>query len=475
MIDATARDPYPCRMGVRASINRVLVLAALAGAPAAAGATTWAIQSVDVGSNSGTSTSLGIVQGFPVIAYFGAPRNLKYAAMDHQTFVWNLRRIDAGGEYTSLAVDAAGIVHVGYLDDATHQLKYYRNSGGQGSIQVIDSETGQGGMGYFNSIQVDRFGVPHISYYYWRSPNGTVTSDRLKYADANGVGWTPAFADPQVGRGRYNSLAIDPNGQNPVIAYYDAAGGGKLRIAGRISGTWATLVVDSVGNPGRFNSIALDASLNEHISYIASTPLELRYAAFNGSTWSYEDVAPVGASGTVTPGTSLVLDSTGKAHIAFYSGVTGTLKYATRNGLNNWTIETVDSLPGGNVGGYCSLKLDGTNRPIISYYDATNQQLKIAYGDYPDGDGDGIPDAFDICPVDPDCNKNGIVDGKEGGVLVGVSGFPQLKDEPIFGCGSLAALYGGKPPGGGPPPADLLFLLAPAAYLLLRKSSRSRV
>jgi len=268
-----------------------------------------------------------------------------------------------------------------------------------------------------------------------------------------------------------------------VIAYYDAGGQGpptafsrKLRLAGEISpGTWVSLVVDSVGDPGRFNSIALDAAGHEHISYIASTPLELRYAAFNGSTWSYEDVAPVGAAATVTPGTSLALDAGGFPHIAFYDGAARELKYATRNGPNSWTVETVDSLTGGDVGGYCSLKLDGTGRPLISYYDATNQQLKIAYGGYPDDDGDGIPNAFDAFPEVADHNNNGIPDGKEGGVLVGVSGIPQLKDEPIFGCGSLAALYGGKPPGGGPPPADLLFLLAPAVYLLLRKSSRRRV
>jgi len=54
MIDATARDAYPSRMGVRASIVRILMLASLAGPPAAGGATTWAIQNVDVGSNSGT-------------------------------------------------------------------------------------------------------------------------------------------------------------------------------------------------------------------------------------------------------------------------------------------------------------------------------------------------------------------------------------------------------------------------------------
>jgi hypothetical protein len=426
-----------------------------------------------VGSSSGTSTSLGVVQGFPVIAYFGSPRNLMYAAMDRQSpYGWKLRRVDAGGEYTSLAVDALGAVHVGYIDDVTHQLKYYLNFGGQSAIQIIDSETGQGGMGFFNSIQVDATtGRPHISYYYWRSPDGTATSDRLKFADATGSGWTPALADPQVGRGRYNSLAVDPTG-NPVIAYYDTTR--KLRLAGRISGTWISIVVDSLGDPGRFNSIALDPAGHEHISYIAATPLELRYAVSNGVTWALEDVAQVGIAGTVTPGTSLALDASNFPHIAFYDGAAGKLKYASRVGANNWTVETVDSLIGGDVGAYCSLKLDGTGRPVISYYDATNQMLKIAYGNYPDGDSDGIPDAFDAFPIVADHNNNGIPDGKEGGVLVGVSGIPRLPDEPIFGCGSLAALYATKPPGGGPPPADLLFLLAPAAYLLLRRSSRRR-
>jgi hypothetical protein len=115
----------------------------------------------------------------------------------------------------------------------------------------------------------------------------------------------------------------------------------------------------------------------------------------------------------------------------------------------------------GDVGGYSSLVLDALDRPVISYLDNTSQALKIAYGDYPDQDSDGIPDVFDGCPSNPDCDGNGIVDGKEGAPKT-----IRLKDEPIFGCGSLS----GGPPGGSPPPVDLLFLLAPAAYLLRRRS-----
>jgi hypothetical protein len=168
--------------------------------------------------------------------------------------------------------------------------------------------------------------------------------------------------------------------------------------------------------------------------------------------------------------TSLALDSGGNPHVAFYDALSDSVRYASRSGVSTWSVVGVDRV--GNGGGYCSLRLDRLIRPIISYYDAATQSVKVAYGNYPDGDGDGIPDVFDAFPADPDHNHNGILDGREGGVTQGV-GTGRLGDEPIFGCGSLAALYGARPPGGGPPPADLLFLLGPAAFLLYRRTRPS--
>ena len=433
-------------------------------------AKTWAIQNVDAGSSSAAPTSVGLVQGYPVISYFGSPHNLRYAALNPQTKVWNLLRVDAGGEFTSLAVDPAGVVHVAYLDAVTLQLNYWRNNLGQGSIQLIDSETGQGGMGFYNSIRADDQGTPHVSYYYSRSPDGSTTADRLKYAELNGSTWQTVFADPTPGRGRYNSLAIDAATNNPQIAYYDRTAK-VLRLAKRIANLWTTQGVDSAGDPGRFNSIALNASGLPRISYIAATPLQLRYASFNGALWTFEDVGGVGLVGDRSV-TSLKLDSSGNPHISYYDAAAGALKYASRSAGGVWTIQTVDDV--GDVGWYSSLVLDSQNRPIISYLDGTSQALKIAYGDYPDQDNDGIPDAFDPCPTNPDCNSNGVVDGKEGGVQ-STDGAFRLKDEPIFGCGSLAALSGFRPPGGGPPPPfDLLALLAPGVYLLLRRFCNRR-
>ncbi len=448
---------------------RVLTLsmALLAGAVGTVSAETWVIQFVDVGSSSGASTSLGLVQGFPVISYFGSSRNLKYASLNPKTRVWNLVRVAAGGEFTSLDADSSGIVHVGYLDADALQLKYWRLNQGQASIQLIDSESGQGGMGYYNSIRLDGQGTPHISYYYWRAPNGSTAADRLKYAELTGSGWSPVFVDSVVGRGRYNSLALDGSG-NPQIAYYDA-GRKVLRLASRVANIWTNQGVDSVGNPGWFNSIALNAQGLARISYIAATSNELRYASFNGALWTFEDVAGIGSVQSFSV-TSLALDSGGNPHISYYDAGTGSLMYASRSIGGTWATQVVDN--SGDVGGYSSLKLDSQDRPIISYFDATTLALKIAYGNYLDQDADGIPDPFDPCPTNPDCNSNGIVDGREGGVTAGAAGTNRLENEPIFGCGSLAGLYGNGPPGGGAPPADLLFLFAPAFYLLRKRLLR---
>ena len=448
----------------RTRILLSLFAALMTGAPGAASAETWAIQVVDAGSAGAASTSLGLNAGYPVISYFGAPRNLNFAALDAQSKLWTLRRVDAGGEYSSLAVDGSGIVHVGYIDANTLDLKYWRYNAGQGSIQVIDSETGQGGMNFFNSIQVDAQGTPRISYYHWRTSTG-LAADRLRYAVDGASSWSTEPVDSVPGRGKYQSLALDAAG-NSQIAYYDTAR--TLRLAVRGASTWTSQQVDAAGDPGRFNSLAVDASGDPHVSYIAAIPNQLRYAFQVLTVWRFEDVAGVGAVENSSV-TSLALDASGNPHIAYYDAATDSLKYASRSSSGVWTTQRIDAV--GSTGGYCSLKLDSGNRPIISYYDATTRSIKIAYGDYPDGDLDGIPNVFDPCPTNADCNSNGIVDGREGGTMAGAPGtVGRLPDESIFGCGSLAALYGaGGPPRGGPP-ADLLFLLAPGVYLFLKRS-----
>src|SRR5258705_1385607 len=124
--------------------HRILLLLALI-VPSFALAQTWSLQAVDVSSARAGSTSLALDvsggQSYPLIAYFGAPRNLKAGLFNQNTKIWGLASIDAGGEFSSADLDALGVLHVAYLDGGTGDLKYWRLSGGS-SIPLVDTNAG---------------------------------------------------------------------------------------------------------------------------------------------------------------------------------------------------------------------------------------------------------------------------------------------------------------------------------------------
>src|SRR5258705_10396205 len=125
--------------------HRILLLLALI-APSFASAQTWSIQAVDVSNARAGSTSLALDvsggQSYPLIAYFGAPRNLKPGLFNQNTKIWGLASIDAGGEIHSADLDALAVLHGAYLDGGTGDLKYWRLSGGGGPIPALETKDG---------------------------------------------------------------------------------------------------------------------------------------------------------------------------------------------------------------------------------------------------------------------------------------------------------------------------------------------
>ncbi|MEN6343666.1 MAG: PEP-CTERM sorting domain-containing protein [Armatimonadia bacterium] len=190
--------------------------------------------------------------------------------------------------------------------------------------------------------------------------------------------WQTETLPTDVPNVSYLSFALGA-GDQPWIAYYKGSSQ-DLMCATYDGASWQSSAADSAGWVGKYNSIVLDALNRPQVSYFeernssGTTTYDLKYATYDGSSWSRQTV-DTGGSNEVGPYTSIALDSLGRAHIAYYDRTNGDLKYAHFDGTT-WQVEQVDTV--GDVGRYASLRLDAYDRPHVSYYDATNTNLKYA-------------------------------------------------------------------------------------------------
>jgi hypothetical protein len=173
-------------------------------------------------------------------------------------------------------------------------------------------------------------------------------------------------------RGRQPLGRID-SANNPHISYfeYDYC---KLKYAYWNGYTWSTQTVDEPstgsGTVGNGSSIALDSSNRPQIAYRSTSPDQLKFARWNGTGWKIEivDDLPV-----LDP--SLVIDDYDVPFISYYDVDSANLKYAVWT-ISLWYKETVDASL--NVGRWSSIALDSIGVPHISYYDLYWEDLKYA-------------------------------------------------------------------------------------------------
>jgi hypothetical protein len=307
--------------------------------------------------------------GHPHIAY--GEDFLYYASHDGTS--WNLETVDHAigvGWHANLALDEHDRPHIVYYDALNLRIRYAYHDGTSWQIETVDTVgTWTFGQNRALSMDLDRFGRPHLGYY-------EAENRDLKYAYYDGVAWKIESVDVEGDVGAYTSLMLDQAGR-PHISYYNHTTR-DLKYAYYNGSDWINELVDGQDYAGRHSSLALDSSGHPHISYYHyrnPNDTELRHAYYDGLAWRLEVVDNAPWSGWFT---SLVIDGDDRAHIAYYNAMVSDLRYAYKDG-SLWQVETVESE--GPVGYYVSLDVDAKGNPHISYYGADPKTLRYAYYD----------------------------------------------------------------------------------------------
>ncbi len=335
--------------------------------------------------NSGIYNSIAIDKsGNPHIVYYQISSTtdsypeLIYAYKDSKG--WHKELVDSSqsgsGYYVSMALNSSNNPYLvyGHVFDvnSTDELKFaYRNSTGW-HISVL---TQNSYISYINLILYND--QPRISFYNDSANNGL---GELQYMYKEGSKWFLENVTTKPSGGRWNSLALDADG-NPRISYYDIYSGpvqGSLRYAERASnGTWKITTVDgNMADPvnvGIWNSIAIDSDGNPHISYNVNSGGgggSLKYTYYDGIQWITTTISNLKSSCS-----KIVLTKSNSPIIVYEDVTTGNFKYAYLEGTK-WIINNVDTIDG--VGQWISITLNGSGIPYVSYSTA-NSKIKYAF------------------------------------------------------------------------------------------------
>ncbi|WKZ81701.1 MAG: cell wall-binding repeat-containing protein [Acidimicrobiia bacterium] len=240
---------------------------------------------VDSSGSVGLHTSLVLdSSGFPVISYRSfSSGDLKLARCHDATCTTKtIATVEDSfdtGYWTSLVLDTSGFPIISYYDASARDLRLARCADltcSSKTLQTVDSEVFD--VGKYSSLALDRSGFPIISYY-------DVTNADLKVARCSDAACTTSVrtaVDPGNLVGTYTSLVLDV-ADNPVISYYDEANGDlKLAHCRNPACTSGTVIVTvpSLGDVGKYSSLALDPAGNPVIAYYDGFNTDLALASF---------------------------------------------------------------------------------------------------------------------------------------------------------------------------------------------------
>jgi hypothetical protein len=244
-------------------------------------------------------------------------------------------------------VTSGGIAYVSYYDEARGQLRYWRRSTSTTGASVNDGTsqnannngtnnrawpqnldgtsntalntsitntatgTKSAKAGEYSAIDLTSGNVPIIVYQ--AKDDSGVESVKYAYPDTKtrtaptGNNWTVAPIPGTTNGGRYISMRIDNNGDNATndihITYMDSENGDLMYVHGKFADSADNqscayafddpVVIDSVGNVGKWADIAIDADKNPVISYLDQGGIDSK----TGLKMAFYDSATFGKDG----------------------------------------------------------------------------------------------------------------------------------------------------------------------------------
>lgn len=300
------------------------------------------------------------------------------------------------GLYNSLAVDAAGGVHLAYVDgDQGFKYLYHppRSAGFAPTIETVESLKPATGT----SLAVDAQGQVHVVYYLWDAVSSNIWDAEVWYARRSAEGiWTKsrvvAAGEMVYARADYAAVAIDTAGVVHLLYYTFTYQTADLWHATSDTGSgWSTQRVAPGAEAPSWTaagtlSLRFDSSGALHALFFDYGTRSLRHATRSpAGAWSVAPtpLAQPSVSGEwAGPSSSLVIDDADVLHATWSMERTGasSLWYGKSTGAGAWQSEQVDPVPdaSANVGSYNALARGADGTLHVVYYDAANEDLRYA-------------------------------------------------------------------------------------------------
>jgi hypothetical protein len=161
----------------------------------------------------------------------------------------------------------------------------------------------------------------------------------------------------------------------PAISYY-FKNTGDLKFAKFNGSAWATSLVATTNDIGRYASLALNPLTNKLAAGFEDTTVgHFMYAEQNGSVWNMATVDATTKSG----GGYISLNfNTGLPAMSYYDAFNADLKYAEKSSKGKWNAVTVAAK--NSQGLYTDLAFTfDTNQPAIVYYNKTQDSAVLGF------------------------------------------------------------------------------------------------